>query len=257
MRRLAALALLTVSLSPIALAADEWPQFRGRAAGVAADDPALPDTWSATENVAWKTPIPGLGWSSPVVWGDHVFVTTVVNTGAAGAAEARVLSGRLAGADGAAPLDGLRHRLQDRQGALGARGGSARAAAGQAPEEQLRLGDRRSPTASASTSTSATLGLFAFDLNGKPLWSKPIGPFKTRNNWGTGASPVAPRRSRLHRQRQRRAVVPRRLRQADRRGGVARQPRRGHATGRRRSSGRTTGGPRSSRPARTRCAPTI
>jgi outer membrane protein assembly factor BamB len=39
------------------------------------------------------------------------------------------------------------------------------------------------------------LGLFAFDLNGKPLWSKTIGPFKTRNNWGTGASPV------LHRDR--------------------------------------------------------
>ena len=39
------------------------------------------------------------------------------------------------------------------------------------------------------------LGLFAFDLNGKPLWSKPLGPFKTRNNWGTGASPV------LHRDR--------------------------------------------------------
>ena len=68
MPRLAALALLTVSLTPIALAADEWPMFRGRAAGVGAEDPALPDTWSATENVAWKTPIPGLGWSSPVVW---------------------------------------------------------------------------------------------------------------------------------------------------------------------------------------------
>jgi outer membrane protein assembly factor BamB len=67
MGRLAALALLTVSLSPVALVADEWPMFRGRAAGVGADDPALPDSWSATENVAWKAAIPGLGWSSPVV----------------------------------------------------------------------------------------------------------------------------------------------------------------------------------------------
>jgi outer membrane protein assembly factor BamB len=55
-----------------------WPQWRGAdMSGVAADDPALPEKWSPTENVAWKTPIPGLGWSSPIVWGDRVFVTAV------------------------------------------------------------------------------------------------------------------------------------------------------------------------------------
>jgi hypothetical protein len=59
--------------------AQNWPQFRGEQAGVAADDPSLPDTWSETLNVAWKIEIPGRGWSSPVVWGDHVFVTTAVN----------------------------------------------------------------------------------------------------------------------------------------------------------------------------------
>ena len=58
---------------------DNWPQFRGPdGAATVADDPALPETWSATENVAWKAAIPGLGWSSPIVWGDRVFVTTVV-----------------------------------------------------------------------------------------------------------------------------------------------------------------------------------
>ena len=62
-------------------ASDEWPQFRGLRAGVAADDPALPDTWSETENVVWKVDIPGLGWSSPVVWGDHVFITTAISEG--------------------------------------------------------------------------------------------------------------------------------------------------------------------------------
>ena len=62
-----------------ALAADHWTQWRGPAmTGVVDDDPALPERWSATENVAWKTAIPGLGWSSPVVWGNNVFVTTVV-----------------------------------------------------------------------------------------------------------------------------------------------------------------------------------
>jgi hypothetical protein len=47
-----------------------------------ADGANLPDRWSATENVAWKTDIPGRGWSSPIVWGDRVFLTTVVTTGA-------------------------------------------------------------------------------------------------------------------------------------------------------------------------------
>jgi len=44
-----------------------------------ADDPNLPDHWSQTENVVWKTEIPGRGWSSPIVWGDRIFVTTVVS----------------------------------------------------------------------------------------------------------------------------------------------------------------------------------
>src|SRR5437667_10473880 len=56
-----------------------WPQFRGsRSLGVATGA-NLPEKWSATENVAWKTDIPGRGWSSPIVWGNRVFVTTVVN----------------------------------------------------------------------------------------------------------------------------------------------------------------------------------
>jgi outer membrane protein assembly factor BamB len=75
-------AAVAVFLSSTAIAVDDtWPQFRGPSAGVAADDPALPDRWSDTENVIWKTPIPGLGWSSPVVWGDHVLLTSAVSAG--------------------------------------------------------------------------------------------------------------------------------------------------------------------------------
>ena len=43
-----------------------------------ADDPALPERWSDVENVVWKTDIPGGGWSSPIVWDDHIFVTSTV-----------------------------------------------------------------------------------------------------------------------------------------------------------------------------------
>ena len=105
-RLLVVAAAIAVCLS-VVRAAEEWPQFRGVMAGVGVDHPDLPDTWSPTTNVSWVATVPGLGWSSPVVWGDHVFLTSVVNTRAAGAAQARVLSGRLARVHGAAPLDGL------------------------------------------------------------------------------------------------------------------------------------------------------
>ena len=60
---------------------EQWPKFRGPNAGAIADDPSLPDRWSETESVAWKTTVPGLGWSSPVIWDDHVFLTSAVSAG--------------------------------------------------------------------------------------------------------------------------------------------------------------------------------
>ena len=55
--------------------AGEWPQFRGpQSAGVA--ETAFPTEWGPDKNVEWKVKIPGLAWSSPIVWGDKVFLTT-------------------------------------------------------------------------------------------------------------------------------------------------------------------------------------
>ncbi len=70
--------LLLSSITCAALAADGWTQFRGPDAGVAAEDAALPESWSTTTNVAWKLDIPGRGWSSPVVAGDRIFLTSVI-----------------------------------------------------------------------------------------------------------------------------------------------------------------------------------
>src|SRR5690242_8114356 len=58
-----------------------WPQFRGLGARGVGASTNLPDRWSTTENVAWKAGIPGVGWSSPIVWRDHVFLTTAVSSG--------------------------------------------------------------------------------------------------------------------------------------------------------------------------------
>jgi putative pyrroloquinoline-quinone binding quinoprotein len=84
---LATIGVLAVVVASRLVAADQWPRFRGTQAGVAADDPALPDRWSETENVAWKIDIPGLAWSSPIVWNDHIFVTSAVSPGVEAAPE--------------------------------------------------------------------------------------------------------------------------------------------------------------------------
>lgn len=68
------LSLLAVSLAG-GMAAENWPEFRGpHGNGAAEGDP--PTEWSETQNILWKTPIDGLGWSSPVVWGDRIWLTT-------------------------------------------------------------------------------------------------------------------------------------------------------------------------------------
>ena len=76
---LAAFSLMVLILTAAA-ASDNWPGFRGPGSLGVAEDPGLPDTWSTTQNVAWKTEIPGEGWSSPAVWGDNIFVTSVVGS---------------------------------------------------------------------------------------------------------------------------------------------------------------------------------
>ncbi len=69
-------------LSASLVSAENWPCFRGPSGQGVSAEKNLPLTWSATENIAWKTPIPGESWSSPIVWGDRVFVTTATEKGA-------------------------------------------------------------------------------------------------------------------------------------------------------------------------------
>ena len=53
-----------------------WPRWRGPSGQGVVDGTGYADTWSATTNVRWKTPVPGAGHSSPIVWGDRIFLTT-------------------------------------------------------------------------------------------------------------------------------------------------------------------------------------
>ena len=192
---LAAAIVAAAFASPAAAPNDVWPQFRGPSAGVAEDDPSLPESWSATSNIRWTQEVPGTGWSSPVVWGDHVFVSSVINTGDSEPPKPGLYLG------GERPASTSPHRwmAHDVDFATGRLRWSREVKAG-APAQPRHL---KNSYASETPVTDGErvyfyfggVGLFAFDMNGAPVWSRPLGPFKTRNGWGTAASPV------LHRDR--------------------------------------------------------
>src|SRR6187401_2297972 len=57
----------------------QWPRFRGPGSNPIAENPNLPVSWSKTENVEWVSGVPGVGWSSPVVWGNRIFFTAATS----------------------------------------------------------------------------------------------------------------------------------------------------------------------------------
>ena len=155
-----------------------------------ADDPALPDTWSSTQNVAWKVDIPGSGWSSPVVWGDKIFVTSVVPEGET----EKPRKGLYFGGERKAPdtphhwmlycVDWKTGKIRWEREALKAMPQSPRHLKNTyASETPVTDGER-------IYAYFGSVGLFAYDMDGKQLWKKEMGPFKTRYGWGTAASPV-------------------------------------------------------------------
>ncbi len=76
----AALALtITSSAAPTAPSSQNWPEFRGAAAQGHSDAKNLPLTWSRTSHIAWISPVAGIGWSSPVVIGTRIFLTSAVS----------------------------------------------------------------------------------------------------------------------------------------------------------------------------------
>ena len=178
---------------PTAAQAQEWPRFRGPdATGIASnpDDPALPETWSTTENVAWRTEIPGVGWSSPVVWGRTVFVTAVVSDGQVEAP----IGGLYRGGERPAATDvhhWVAYGIDLDTGAIrwrtdlhsGVPAQSKHLKNSYASETPVTDGDRLYVY-------FGNVGVFCLDLDGRELWSVEWPPARTRSGWGTGASPV-------------------------------------------------------------------
>lgn len=168
-----------------------WPSFRGADSRGVSENEHLPTEWSAVDNVEWKTDLPGRGWSSPVVWGDRVFLTTVVNSGKSEVAK----KGLYFGGDRPEPPKSDHEWLVY---CLSLENGDVlwkKKVHEGTPQSAIHV---KSSFASETPVTDGErlyvyfgqVGLFCFDLDGNALWEKRLQPHKTRNGWGTASSPV-------------------------------------------------------------------
>jgi outer membrane protein assembly factor BamB len=183
--RLSAIALCVLSVHAAARSrqtTESWPHWRGPAHdGVATAN--VPLTWSDTINVQWKIAIPGRGHSTPVIWGDRLFLTTAIPTGRRAATPGPAEGGRAGrGGAGGGSGAGEEHRLE----VLAVDRASGKivwqqTAATVTPHEGYH--NHYGSFASNAPATDGrrvyaffgSRGLFVYDLNGKLLWQKDPG----------------------------------------------------------------------------------
>jgi outer membrane protein assembly factor BamB len=165
-RRRACLVLIALLTTPAALHADDWPAWRGpRGDGVSTEKHA-PLEWSATKNVRWKVALPEPGNSTPIVWGDWIFLTQALD---GGKRRALVAYDR-----------GIGRKLWQQE----------------VPCSTKETTHRQNPPCSSSPVTDgkavyayfASAGVLACDLDGKVLWQRELGP--VLHKWGNGPSPM-------------------------------------------------------------------
>ena len=183
---------LGLTLARHAPAADaNWPQFRGPGSAGVSADAAFPDRWSATENVAWKTDVPGRSWSSPIVWGDRVFLTAVVNSGESEQPKKGLYFG---GERLKPPSSGHEWKVLCLDLASGAVRWEKTVHAG-TPATPVHLKNSygaETPVTDGERvyALFGGVGVFALTVDGEIAWSKPMAPRRMRFGWGTAASPA-------------------------------------------------------------------
>ena len=176
----------------------DWPQFRGIKASGIAEGFSVPTTWDAAKgtNIVWKTAIPGLGLSSPVVWGDDVFISTSIS-GKTDASLKVGLYGDIASVEDDTAHEWRVYAVDKKTGAIKWQQTAYKGV----PKV------KRHTKSSHANSTVATdgervvaffgsEGLYAYDMKGKLLWKKDLGLLDAGfymvpgAQWETGSSPV-------------------------------------------------------------------
>jgi outer membrane protein assembly factor BamB len=161
-----------------------WPQWRGPLATGVAPEADPPVTWSETSNVKWKTPIPGEGNATPIVWDNRVFILSAIGTGKKPSAPVA-----------ANPPDEIYQWVVICLDRVQGKVLWQKTAREEAPHE----GHQENNTfASASPVTDGQLllayfgsrGLHCYDFDGNLKWEKDFGKMKTRMGFGEGASPA-------------------------------------------------------------------
>ncbi len=176
----------------------DWPSFRGPQAGGVSERQNLPEQWSPKtgENILWRTPIPGLAHSSPIVWGNTIFVTSAVSTDANASFKPGLYGDGDASAD-RSPQKWTLFALDKRTGKMLWQ----RVAFEGVPREKRHM---KSTYASATPATDGRIvvawfgsqGVYAYDLQGHPLWKTDIGRMNVgaydipSYEWGTATSPI-------------------------------------------------------------------
>ena len=184
MRRRAQLILCAVAIWSIDLALSGqqaasrfWPQWRGPEANGVSRAAEPPVAWAEGKNIRWKIPLPGRGASTPIVWGDRVYVSTAV------------------------PVGGTDHRARHRfvVMAVNRKDGKVaweQTAKQEAPHEGTHQDYGTMASSSAVTDGEHVIasfesrGIFAYDMQGRPAWQKDLGDKQMRNEFGEGSSPA-------------------------------------------------------------------
>ena len=182
-----------------------WPGFRGAGASGVAADAHPPITWELAKgtNIAWKTPIPGLAHSSPIIWGNRVFVTTAIP-----ATDDSVLFRH--GVDANSTVDAINRSTRDdvmytwRVYALDRETGKIvwnKTAHEGIPRSQRHVSQTQANSTPTTDGTHLVVwfgseGLYCYDFNGALLWKKDFGPLISgyvvdpSYEWNTASSPV-------------------------------------------------------------------
>jgi outer membrane protein assembly factor BamB len=149
----------------LSAAETNWPRWRGPQQDGHSDDKNLPVKWS-DENVQWKTPLPGIGQSSPVIWGDRIFLTSALEDGK----ERLVFC-----------VDRKSGKIQWQETAWKG-----------APEKSHDMNGWASATCVTDGEIVVAFfgrgGIHAYTVEGKPFWSHDLGKFESP--WGTSACPI-------------------------------------------------------------------